>query len=178
MDVAQAIHTKRAVRQFDASPLSEEHVHRILNAGRRAQSSKNTQPWHFIAIRDRSLLQGLSRLGTYASHLAGAALGVAILTPDPSERPSVLFDAGQAAAYMQLAAWELGVASCLATIYQPEPARHLLGFPADLHLRYAVSFGYPANPKELTEPPKTGGRRPLAEIVRFDRWSALTPEER
>lgn len=170
MDVVKAIRTKRAVREFDGRPLPDAVVRTILEAGRRAQSAKNTQPWHFIAVRDRETLRALSECGTYAGHLAGAALGVAILTPDPAQRWSILFDAGQAAAYMQLAAWELGVGSCLATIYEPEKARQILGFPADLHLHVAISFGYPADPSVLTAPPRRGGRRPLEEVVHFERW--------
>jgi nitroreductase len=71
---------------------------------------------------------------------------------------------------MQLAAWELGIASCLATIYQPEEARQLLGFPSDLHLHVALSFGYPEDPDMLYAPPKSGGRQPLEEIAHFERW--------
>ena len=56
MAVSELIRTKRAVRQFTAEPLPEEAIRSILNAGRRAQSSKNTQPWHFIAIRDKVTL--------------------------------------------------------------------------------------------------------------------------
>ena len=104
MNVSEAIRSKRAVRQFADQPLPEETVQAILNAGRRAQSAKNIQPWHFIAIRQRSTLQALSQMGEWAGHLAGAALGVAIITPDPASRFSVMLDAGQAAAYMQLAA--------------------------------------------------------------------------
>src|SRR3970282_317891 len=113
---------KRAVRAFDTRPLPPQAVEAILNAGRRAQSSKNTQPWHFVAIQDRLTLEALSHAGTYAGHLAGAALGVAILTADPAQRWSILFDAGQAAAYMQLAAWDLGIGSCLGTVYEPPAA--------------------------------------------------------
>jgi nitroreductase len=145
-------------------------VHAILNAGRRAQSSKNTQPWHFIAIRDKDTLKTLSQLGQFAMHLEGAALGVAILTPDPASRFSVMFDAGQAAAYMQLAAWELGIGSCLATIYQPDQARDLLDFPADWHIRIAISFGYPLDAAVLNNKPLKGGRMPLEEILHWDRW--------
>jgi nitroreductase len=170
MDVAYAIRTKRAVREFAQRPLSRDQVLAILNAGRRAQSSKNSQPWRFIAVQDRATLQALSRMGTYADHLAGAALGIAILTPDPAQRWSIMFDAGQAAAYMQLAALELGIGSCLATIYQPEAARELLGAPADLHLNVAISFGYPAQTEILQAPPKPGGRRAIGEIAHFDRW--------
>ena len=172
MKVTEAIQMKRAVRQFSPQPLPEEVVRRILSAGRRAQSSKNTQPWHFIAIQERGILDKLSQLGSFAGHLAGAALGVAILTPDPAQRWSIMFDAGQAAAYMQLAAWELGVASCLATIYEPDAARKLLGFPADLHLNVTLSFGYPADPSVLSRPPQAGGRRPFEESVYFERWGS------
>ena len=115
MEVHEALRLKRAVREFTDQPIPKDQIEQILNAGRRAQSAKNRQPWEFIAIQDREILKSLSGLGTWAGHLAGAALGIAILTPDPAIRWSIMFDAGQAAAYMQLAAWELGIGSCLAT---------------------------------------------------------------
>lgn len=170
MDVFESIRMKRAVRQYAQRPIPEDVVHHILNAGRRAQSAKNSQPWHFIAIRQPNSLEALSNLGTYAGHLNDAPMGVAILTPNPSQRYSIMFDAGQAAAYMQLAAWEMGVGSCLATVHEPEAARELLGFPDDLHLNAAISFGYPADPEVLTAPPKAGGRRSFSETVHFDQW--------
>jgi nitroreductase len=170
MNVADAIRMKRAVREFSDAPLPAESVRAILQAGRRAQSAKNTQPWHFIAVQERTILVALSQTGTFAGHLAGAALGVIILTPDPAERWSILFDAGQAASYMQLAAWELGIGSCLATIYEPDQARSILGFPASYHVRAALSFGFPADPAVLTAPPRRGGRRASATVFHFERW--------
>jgi nitroreductase len=170
MNVSEAIRLKRAVRKFQEQPLPEDVIHAILNAGRRSQSSKNEQGWQFIVMRDKAILKALSETGTYAGHLAGAALGVAILTPNPHGKFQDLFDAGQAAAYMQLAAWELGVGSCLASIYEPEKAREILGFPPDWHLRIAISFGYPADEEKLSAAPKKGGRRPLEEVVHWDRW--------
>lgn len=170
MNVSDAIRTKRAVREFTADPLPEDVMLAILNAGRRSQSSKNTQPWQFVAITDKAVLNALSECGTWAGHLAGAALGVAILTPNPDEKFQLLFDAGQAAAYMQLAAWEMGVGSCLASIYESEQARGVLGFPAVWHLRIALSFGYPRDAVRLTQPNKKGGRRSLDEIVHWQRW--------
>jgi len=171
MDVKTAITTKRAVREFKDQPLSEEAVWEILNAGRRAQSAKNRQPWHFIAIRDKQTLKTLSQLGKHAWHLAGAAMGVAIITPPMEKRFSILFDAGQAAAFMQLAAWELGIGSCPATIYQPEEAKKLLGFPDDLHIYLALSFGYPLDEGTITRPPSVkGGRKKFDEVVHFEKW--------
>jgi len=170
MNVSEAIRMKRAVRKFQEKALPNEIIHAILNAGRRSQSSKNTQPWQFVAIQDKAILKALSECGTFAGHLAGAALGVAILTPDPSEKFQTMFDAGQAAAYMQLAAWELGVGSVPASIYEPEKARELLGFPEDLHLRLALSFGYPAEEDVLTATPQKGGRNAFEDVVHWDRW--------
>lgn len=170
MDVMDAIQTKRAVREFKDQPLRQDEIDAILYAGRRAQSAKNMQPWHFIAIQDRATLKALSELGTFAGHLAGAALGVAIITPHPDVRFSIMLDAGQSAAYMQLAAWELGIGSCPATIYQPDEARQLLRFPDDLHIRIALSFGYPLEAQKLTAPPRKGGRRVPDEVIHWEKW--------
>ncbi|HUH96995.1 MAG TPA: nitroreductase family protein [Anaerolineales bacterium] len=170
MNVSDAIRTKRAIRKFQDKPLARETVTGILNAGRRSQSSKNEQTWHFIAIQDKTILQALSNCGQWAGHIAEAALAVAILTPEPTGKFQTMFDAGQAAAYMQLAAWEWGVGSCPASIYEPEKARQILGFPPELHLRIVLSFGYPAQEEMLTAAPHRGGRRPLQEVAHWERW--------
>ena len=170
MNVSEVIRMKRAVRKFQDRLLPEEVIHAILNAGRRSQSSKNNQPWQFIAIQDKATLKALSECGTWAGHLAGAALGVAILTPNPMEKFQIMFDAGQAAAYMQLAAWELGVGSVPASIYEPEKAQEILGFPPEWHLRIALSFGYPAEEEVLTATPQKGGRHTLEDVVHWERW--------
>jgi len=170
MNVHEAIQTKRAIRKFKDEPLPEDIIKAILNAGRRSQSSKNEQGWQFIAIQDKTTLKALSECGAWAGHLAGAALGVAILTPEPTAKFQTMFDAGQAAAFMQLAAWEVGVGSVPASIYEPEKAREILGFPPEWHLRIALSFGYPVEEKKLTAPPKKGGRRSLGEVVHWERW--------
>jgi nitroreductase len=170
MNVADAIRLKRAVRRFQDKPLPDEAIYAILNAGRRAQSSKNEQGWRFIVIRDKETLKALSLLGSYAGHLAGAAAAVAILTPDPTAKFQTMFDAGQAAAFMQLMALELGIGSCPASIYEHEKARQILRFPPEWHLRIALSFGHPLEEEKLSAPPRKGGRRPLEEIVHWEKW--------
>jgi nitroreductase len=165
MDVLKAIASKRAVRHFTDQPIADTDLRAILNAGRRAQSSKNTQPWTFIAIRDRETLQRLSECGVYAGHLAGAAAGVALLSAGPTG-----FDLGQAAAYLQLAAWELGIGSCIATIYEPERAREILGVPDEYSFDIALSLGYPDPAAARTAAPAGQGRRSFDEVVRLEHW--------
>ena len=173
MSVWQAVMTKRAVRTFADLPLEPEHLDRILRAGRRSGSSKNLQRWDFVVCRDRELLRELAAVGPWAGHLAGAALGIALVTPDPAaaDAPlSVMFDLGQAAAYMMLTGWELGIGSVPATVYEHDLARRLLGYPDTHHCEYILSFGYPADAAQLTAPNRAGARRPLDEIVHEERW--------
>lgn len=170
MTVSEAIRQKRAIRDFKPEPLPEKSVRAILNAGRRAQSSKNRQAWRFLAVRDHETLKKLSKLGQFAGHLSGAALGVLILTPPPDKFYGALFDAGQAAAYMQLAAWELGIGSCLATIYDGDKANELLGIPSDWQVLMAISFGYPADKEKLRLAKLLRGRKDFDEIVHWEKW--------
>jgi nitroreductase len=171
--VWEAILHRRAVRRFTDRALDDADLHRILAAGRRSGSSKNQQRWDFIVCRDRTHLRELSELGPWAGHLAGAAVAIALVTPDPrtADAPlSVMFDLGMAAANMQLAAWERGIGSCPATVYDHARAARLLGLPDDRHCEFLLSFGYPADPAQLTAPLRTGGRRPLDDIVHEERW--------
>lgn len=169
MNVIEAINNKRAVRQFTEQNISDADLKTILNAGRRAGSSKNSQPWHFIVLRDRERLQALSEYGTYAGHLAGANLGVAMLTVPFENRWSIMFDLGRAAQNMMLTAWDLGIGSVMATIYEPEKARALFQFPDDLMMYVAISFGYPVeNP--ANRPARKNMRRSFEDVVHWEQW--------
>jgi len=172
MDTWQAINSIRVIRKFADRPLEPGHLDRILNAGRRAGSSKNEQNWDFVACTDRAHLQELSAVGPYAGHLAGAAAAIALVVPDPATHPapySVMWDLGRAAQNMTLAAWELGIGSVPATVYDQPLAKKLLGLPADRWCEFLLSFGYPENPEALTWPLRKG-RRTLNEVVHLERW--------
>jgi nitroreductase len=173
MDTLTAIDTLRTVRRFSDRPVDEDALRSILDAGRRAGSSKNLQRWDFVAVRDRALLGELGAVGPWAGHLRGAAVAVALVTPDPraDDTPlSVVFDLGRAAENMVLAAWTIGIGSCPATVYEQDLARRLLGYPGTHHCEYILSFGYPADPADLERPNKAGGRKPLAGVVHDERW--------
>lgn len=173
MDVWSAIRTKRMVRRFQSRALHRDEVTRIVDSGRHAASSKNQQRWDFVVVEDRRRLEALARCGPFAGHVAGAAAAVALVTPDPrppGSSTSIMWDLGLAAENMMLAAWELGIGSCPATVYEQSIARDVLGFPEDRFCGYVLSFGYPANVDDLTRPPKPGGRKPLDEVLHRERW--------
>jgi nitroreductase len=82
----------------------------------------------------------------------------------------VMLDLGQAADSMMLVAWELGIGSVPATVYEHDLAQRLLGYPNGQHCEFLLSFGYPADATDLTRPLKAGGRRPLDDLVHWERW--------
>lgn len=172
-DAWTAIRTKRMVRRFEARSLEPEHLSRIVDAGRHAASSKNQQRWDFVVVEDRARLHALSKSGPYAGHVAGAAAAIALVTPDPrgpGASLSVVWDLGMAAENMSLAAWELGIGSCPATVYEQGVARAALNLPKDRFCGWILSFGYPADMGDLTRPPRAGGRKPLDEVVHRETW--------
>jgi nitroreductase len=173
VDVWGAISTMRAVREFADRPLPDDHLERIVHAGRRAPSSKNEQPRSFIVCRDRGHLGELSAIGDYAQHLAGAAAAIAIVTPDAAEdwqREVIAMDVGHTAQNMMLCAWELGIGSVHAAVYDEALTRKLLGYPKELRCDYVISFGYPREPEVLRAPLRSGGRRTFEEVVHWERW--------
>jgi nitroreductase len=172
METWKAINSLRVVRKFADRPLTPAEEKRILNAGRRAGSSKNEQRWAFIVIHEREHLRQLAKVGPYAGHLAGAAAAMALVVPEvsgPRER-SVMWDLGRAAQNMVLAAWELGIGSVPATVYDHDLAKRLLGLPDDQRCGFLLSFGHPADLSVLTTPNRAGGRQPLDALLHEERW--------
>jgi nitroreductase len=164
MDVLEAVRTKHAVRRFRDEPVPDDVMRKILDAGRRSQSSKNTQPWQFVVIRDRERLKALAQTGNFTDHMLLAAFAV-VLVGERNTEP-INFDLGQAAAYMQLAAWGLGVGSCLFTMHRPDDAKQVLGIPPEQYVYTGLSFGYPVP----NLPRNQGGRKKLDEVVRWETW--------
>lgn len=174
MDAYRCIVTKREIRTFTAQPLPEEILGNILNAGRMSGSSRNSQPWHFVVIRDRARLRELAGFGRFAQHVATAAAAVCVVV----DSPRALFDAGRCAQNMMLAAWHFGVASCPASMHRADDARAFLGAPAGHVVATVISLGYP-HPKGRGTIERaalrilTGrGRRSLASMVSWDRYGA------
>ena len=174
MNVFECIRGMRAARRFADRPLPENVLGRILEGGRWAGSAKNRQPWHFIVVRDRAMLDRLATCGQYASHLSGAPIAVVIVTG--SARYDDL-DAGRCGQNMMLAAWAEGVGSCIASLHNEAKARAALGVPGGMKIQMAISFGYPAPgpDDEIEGLPKAQvlaslGRKSLAELVHHGRW--------
>ncbi len=171
MDTWDAITSRRNVRQFDDRPLPEEHLERVLEAGRRAPSSRNWQPWDFVVVSDREQLHELAKVWRGAAHVANSAATIAIVLPrsdDPGERDRAQYDAGQATMAMMIAAADLGIGSGHSAVGDQDQARRVLGFPEDRFAAYLIDLGYPAD--RPLKPIRNPDRRPFADVVHRGRW--------
>lgn len=172
MDTITAIRSLRVVRKYADKPLTEEEVRAIADSARVTGSSKNTQRWDFVTIRDRVSLARLSGVTVYAKHLpsAGAAIAMVVDKPDPDYPRSVLWDLGRAAQNITLSAWEIGIGSCPITVRDFGLAAEVLGLPDDKECQYLIALGRPADPDDLERSPKAGGRKGYDEVVHTERW--------
>ena len=171
METWDAITARRNVRQFDDRPIPDGDLDRILEAGRRAPSSRNWQPWDFVVVTDRSQLRELAKVWRGAGHVATSAATVALILPastDPAERHRAQYDLGQATMAMLIAAADLGIGSGHTAVADQELARDLLGFPQDHYAAYLLAFGYPADAP--LRPLRRLNRRAFDDVVHRGRW--------
>lgn len=163
MDAYTATRTKRDTREYEDRPIPEEVLRRILQAGRMAGSSKNSQPCRFIVLRDPAVRRQVARCGDYARHVPSAPLAVAVaLSPGGYD-----FDAGRCAQNMMVAAWAEGVTSCPVSLHDEECARRTLGLPEGHRVSTLLAFGYPRAGTSLSG----GARRlPLEELLQHEHW--------
>jgi len=143
MDAITAIRTLRVIRDYRPQALTDDELRALADAARKAGSSKNTQRWDFITIRDRESLQRLSGTTIYAKHLpsAGGAIALVVPAPNPEHARSVLWDLGRAAQNITLAAWAMGIGSCPITVQDFGLAATVLGLPSTDLVLYAGLAG-------------------------------------
>lgn len=171
METWDAITSRRNVRSFEDRPIPDEDLDRILEAGRRAPSSRNWQPWDFVLVTDRDQLRELSKVWQGAGHVADSAATVALVAAkldDADQRERAQYDLGQATLAMQIAAADLGVGTGHAAVADQAQARRVLGFPDDRYLAYLVDLGYPAD--RPLKPIKRPDRRAFDQVVHRGRW--------
>lgn len=171
METWDAIRARRNVRSFTDVPIEEAQLDQILEAGRRAPSSRNWQPWDFVVVSDREQLRRLSEVWVGARHVAISAATIALIAPVQEgalEQELVQYDLGQATMSIMLAAADLGIGSGHAAVRDQDLARELLGQPSDRSCAFLIALGHPAD-RPLV-PLRHPDRRPFEEVVHRGRW--------
>ena len=163
MDTHKCIVSKRDTRSYAEKTVSEESLRRILQAGRMAGSSKNSQPCRFVVLEEEARKREMAACGQFAAHIPSAPVVVAVVLPAEARE----FDAGRAAQNMMLAAWDEGITSCPVSMHDTDCARRVLGLPEGHRVAIVLAFGYPDPSVDMSlgKP-----RMALEELVHRDGW--------
>jgi len=167
VDTYQTIVSKRDTRSFTDRPIPDETVRRILQAGRMAGSSKNSQPCRFIVIDDQAVKEEVAKCGDFAAWIPTSPLLIAIAVPD--EGPRGEYDAGRASQNMMVASWAEQIGSCPVTMHHVDCARDALGLPQNYRVVVVLAFGYRSKPQKSVP---EAARKPFDEYVHRNRWQA------
>ncbi|MHB8599608.1 MAG: nitroreductase family protein [Ktedonobacteraceae bacterium] len=170
----QLLKSLRAVRQFRPDAIPREVVNVLLDVARWSGTASNRQHWEIVVVQKRETLQALAQCEGYAQHLAGAALGIAlIMAGEPDLVDQETYDEGRLSERLMLAAEAYGVGSCIGWLRGQgrTDAKNLLGIPQERLLRTTISFGYPDETARRARPKNANARKPVSESVHFERYS-------
>ena len=146
-------------------------VKQLLRVAQWTGSSRNTQPWHFVVVKDKDQLRKISQLRAPINWLAAAPLGIAIVLDGASV--SEAYDEGRVTERILIAAHTLGYGGGVAWFgddTQQAEGKRILGIPAERTARSVVLLGYPSSTKDPRPNPAGGGRKPLSELVSYGRF--------
>lgn len=192
MPLGEAIFTQRAIRRLKPDPIPEEDLQHILEAAIHAPNGGNAQPWHFIVVTDPGIREQFGTLykeAWWAKRKDEGISGPEDIAPGKGSQQSAMRlsnEIGQspvivllcatrqgaggsiipAAQNLLLAARALGIGGTITTLHAQvdQQARQLFGVPDSAQIVYAIPLGYPKGSFGPTD------RKPLAEVVSYDRW--------
>lgn len=168
--VIENIMTRTSIRQFTAQPVTDEQVDTLLRCGLAAPTAVNAQPWDFVVVRDRAILDTLGQ--RYPNTRISENVSVAIVPCGNLEKtfraaPDFwIQDVSAATENILLAAHAMGLGAVWTGVYPTDkvaPVQELLGLPEHIIPLCIIPIGYPAEnpePKDKYKP----------EIIHYDRW--------
>jgi len=186
MDTLEAIGTRRSVRKFSDRTVEPEKLQAVLEAVRQAPSWANMQCWRLVVVTDPAVKGRISELSYveaffatrgYKSNPAQKALAeapvVIVACADPTESGELrgqkyyLADMGIAAENLMIAAHSLGLGSVFVGVFEEEELGELLEIPPGIRIVGLFPIGYPQGELKAAPP-----RKPLDEIVHYEKWKA------
>jgi nitroreductase len=161
MDALEAIRKRRSVREYTGDPIPREDLETIVDAGRLAATGGNQQPWDFVVVTDREMIDKLKVSASWMDK-AGAIIAVIL---DPTSRWWIE-DGAAAIENMLIAATALGYGSCWLegyTLPLEKQFKELLGVPVEKRLLTLIPIGVP------THWP-TKSKKTLDEVIHWERY--------
>ncbi|WP_040214176.1 nitroreductase family protein [Clostridium polynesiense] len=167
MDVLSAIKERRSIRKFSSKPVEKEKLNKVLEAGRLAPSARNTQPWRFIVVDDKELIQRLYHASQDQHQVLEAPIALVVCTEGLNRtmmcgQPSHTVDASIALSFMMLEAQEQGLGTCWLGMFDPNMVRAILDIPEDVMVMAITPLGY------AEEIPEHRSRKSIDDIVYYN----------
>ena len=173
MEIEEAIHIRRAIKEFSSKPIPRQIFTELVDAARHSPSGGNKNPWRFVIITERNTLDQLAQIHPHCRWFASTQAGIA-LAADSALSRYWLEDCCVAAYSLWLAAVARGLGMGWAAMYQSDDTveserrqdvmRDLLSIPGNLNIPVVLGIGYPKiSPPEKEKPA-------LEEIVYWERY--------
>ncbi|MFN8207547.1 MAG: nitroreductase family protein [Bacteroidales bacterium] len=169
MNIIDFIINRRSIRKYLPEAIPDELIGELLKAGMYAPSAVNKQPWHFIVIRERSIMEEIIKVHPYASMLRFAAAAIVVcgdmqIAHTPEYTP---VDCAAATQNILLAAHGLGLGGVWLGLHPREERKRaisiLFGLPDNIMPFAIVSLGYPAEMPPLPQ-------RFRKERIHYEKW--------
>lgn len=169
MELIPPIESRVSIQKFSSKPIERETLDRVLEAGRRAPSAKNRQPWRFVVVQDEGIRKRIESAAFGQEHVGQAPTIVAACTTNidylmPNGQPSYPIDIALSAAFMMIQAQAEGLGSCLVTTYDEREVKEILTVPFSMRVVMLLLLGYPS------EKPFPSTRKPFDQVVSFNHW--------
>jgi nitroreductase len=161
----------RQARLYRPDPVPEDALQQLLEVARWTGSSRNTQPWHLIVVREKDKLRQLSQLRPPIAWVADAPLGIVLVMDGESDGEA--YDEGRVTERLLIGARVLGLGGGVAWFgdaAQQQQAKEILGVPAGRTARSVVILGYPTTTKDHRPNANIPGRKPLSEVVSYEQY--------
>lgn len=147
MNVKEAIEKRRAYRSLEPVEINEDLIFDLAECARLAPSCFNYQPWRFVFVYEKSILEELrTTLSRGNEWVYNASMIIAVFSKKEmdciiKEREYYLFDVGMACAFIILRATELGLVAHPIAGFNPDGVKKILGIPEEMNLITLIIVG-------------------------------------
>lgn len=142
----QLCQKRRSIRKYTNQLVEQEKIEYLLRCALMAPSSKRTNPWEFIVVRDEAKLRAMAGCRTYGSQMFDTAMAGIVIALDTTLSDAWMADGAIAAEHILLAAEEQGLGACWCHVYCREASEDLIkrlcAIPDDKTVLCVISLGY------------------------------------
>ena len=180
MEFESVIKTRESIREYSEKPVEDEKINFILECARLAPSWANRQCWHFIVVKDKKIIEDLSKTSIINRWLKNAPV-IIVACGDPRQSGSrnnisyFIVDVSIALENLILAATDKGLGSCWIAGFDAKKIKEILKIPKHIEVVALTPIGYPAEKKGLIDNLakiviQSKKRKSIDKIVDYNRW--------